>query len=57
MHRAAVATFLAIVVAACLSAPGLARATEDPGVTYVDSIEDADVVLIGQAQEAHQDVP
>jgi hypothetical protein len=50
MHRAAVAAFTAIVVA-CLAAPGITRAAEDAGDTYVRTVEEADVVLIGQAQE------
>lgn len=51
MHRAAVAAFTAMVVAACLAAPGSAHALDDPGDSYVNPVEEADVVLIGQAQD------
>jgi hypothetical protein len=49
MHRAAAA--FAAVVLACLATPGIARAAEHPGVSFVEAIEEADVVLIGQAQD------
>jgi hypothetical protein len=52
MHRAAVAAFAAIVVA-CFGTPGIAAATEGTGDSLVDPIEDADVVLVGQAQDVH----
>ena len=51
MHRAAIAAFTAITVFGCLTTPGIARAAEDPGVTFVDNVAEADVVLIGQARE------
>ena len=50
MHRAAVAAFTAIVVA-CLASPGIAHAEENPGDTFVRTIEEADDVLIGQARD------
>lgn len=53
MHRAVATAFTAIVVAAFLATPRLTYAAQDPGDTYVDSIANADVVLIGQALEVH----
>lgn len=51
MHRATVAVLLAIIVVARFATPGIARAADDAGDWYDDPIVDADVVLIGTAQD------
>ena len=53
MHRAAVAAFatIASVVVASLAAPAVAHGSDDPGVTFVDHVATADVVVVGQAHD------
>jgi len=51
MHRAIVVVLLAIIVVARFATPGIVRAANDAGDWYDDPIVDADVVLIGTAQD------